>query len=287
MDKDNIQFSDGVRVVPIENVRKKLKVTSKQLSYLIVSHEITVGIEFDTECHLQDVQFIDSSDTTTDEHGKALVDSTYRHLEQTINSICSLSQSAFTMLRTSELALGSSMLIDGLAGGFWRLETLKDVVMLMTVDADQSLSVDITPYFGEQGYPSTVALPNHQWLVGNRSCISLSDLKVPISEVERLERAYHSDLAKESFDMFPVSKTRHRSASAEVVDYLMKMTELFVKKGILPKECLYKPLAARTELERQMSIEGIAPPEIADSTLAQIFREHREFIGEPSRRGNR
>lgn len=284
MAKDTTLIPVGETFESFEQVRKKLRVTSKQLSYLIMTHEIVMGVDFDSENHLDMVQFIYADSEASLACGQTLKGEVYRRCEQAVNNTCNESYASFKMLGATSLTNDHSIVISGVAGGFWRFESIVDVSRIMSIDSDKALSLEITPYYGEIGYPSHKTSPNSQWLIGCSPSTYLSDVKIPASEVERLVKAYQDNQFFESVEPFPVSKTRNRSASAELTDYLQKIVELLVKKGILPKEYLRKPIAARTELERQMSIEGIAPPEIADSTLAQIFREHFELIGEPRHR---
>lgn len=282
MERSNSQSSEHVQFYSWKQAQQRLKVTEKQMTYLVIEHQATLGIEFRDNSQIDNVMFIPSELESNGGQYHQLNESSV--FASRVSSASNSEYSRFSFGSVLHDSNEHTMLLDGSAGGFWRFANLLDVVKLLTVDADMMLSLEVTPYFGETGYSEQGHLPDADWLVYQKDLMSIDDIRIPVAEVDRIESQYRLSKPEVSGHPFPVRRTRNRSASAQLMDYLFKVFELMVARGIVPEELLKKPLAMRTELERQMSIEGIAPPEIADSTLAQLYREYLDYINEPTKR---
>ncbi|MGR5354218.1 helix-turn-helix domain-containing protein [Vibrio sp. DNB22_19_2] len=255
--------------------QQALKITDSQMKFLVIENHITLGVEFKQQSYFEHALLFlaDSVSLEQSAFGQDLSESALGRLRRASNTEYSHFFCEVPLLDDAMPVL----LVEGYAKGFWRFHLIEDLTKLFLIDEGMTLSVEITPYFGEFGYTNQQNTSEQDWLVYTKEYVSLDDVRIPASEVERMGRCFHEATSEYTFSSFPVGRTRKRPASVQMVDYLYRIFELLIAKGIVPNELLDKPMSMRIELERLMSIEGIIPPEISDSTLAQQFREYNKY----------
>ena len=268
-------FNDELASYSWHEAQQALKITNSQMKFLVIDNQIMLGVEFKQQSYFDhSILFLaDSAPAELGGFGQCSSEPALERLRRASNSEYSHFVCEAPSLDDSMPAL----LVEGYAKGFWRFHLIEDVTKLFLIDEGMTLSAEITPYFGEFGYTNQQNTSEQDWVVYTKEHISLDDVRIPVSEVERMARCYHEATSEYTFASFPVGRTRMRSASVQMDDYLYRIFELLIARGIVPSELLDKPMAMRIELERLMSIEGITPPEIADSTLAHRFREYDKY----------